>query len=684
MEVTDRPAAPCPVAPRRGVVLWLVLTLTVVLSLLFFSFHLAVRQRNAQAHAAWFGQVAYNLAQSGVNLALARLREGLEDPGSFLFRDLDRAARLGALSGYRFDLDLIASLQDLTRDLGEDLDVTIEARILEARPLSTDSEQGTDPLEHDLLVEVSATGTFRGLPRTVRERRWLRLLTGALPVVGRFTLYVRSPEAARFGEPGYNRFANDIHGSPDMETVAPGDNVLPVLLYNHGDTFPSLAHDLETNGWVYLGGREDVQLNLTSGADYRYGQYFHFYNFLTSDTSRQAGFLANDAPPFFGKDHATAVGTQRFFLKHVIYGFFTVDRGNPPADMNRDGILDLALRREATTRSSSLHLFGTTLAPSPTKVFGKVYQAYPIYTGITVDVDGDGRRDGLVSLAPGVDAAGYDALNVTHPIPARVRDIGRPPETIPLDPDLVRWKKMFPSYGTYENFMSTVVRREPYNAGVDYLFARGEFPPEEQALPATAYPDAGTGVTVRRRDQPGPDGIHFQGDLGSFQAADLASRAVLKVKDQAEFERLFLWPGPTLRLRHPVLVEEGDLELPPELWVASGGLLMATGNIRFDGIQCAPGQRLSLVSLTGDLTSPFDAASPSQPVEADLVALQGRVAVTDPNHPLAVFGTVAANRFSPLDHVSGGQLVYDPRADPASPNRALKAHLADRVETWEL
>lgn len=686
MGVTSPLPARDPGAPRRrGVVLWLVLTLTVVLTLLFFSFHLSVRQRNAQAHAAWFSQVAYNLAQSGVNLGLAHLRTGIEDTGSPVYRALEQATRAGALQGYRFALNPVGDLQALAEGLGDDLDVEVEARVLEARPLSADPERGTDPLEHDLLVEVSARATFRGLTRTVREQRHLRLLTSALPVVGRFTLYVRSPEAARFGEPGYNRFANDIHGSPDMETVAPGDNVLPLLLYNHGDTFPALAHDLEANGWVYLGGREELQLNLTSGADYRYGQYFHFYNFLTSDTSRQAGFLAEDAPPFFNRDHSTSVGTQRFFLKHVIYGFFTVDRGDPPSDMNRDGILDLALRREPTTRSSTLHLFGTTLAPSPTKVFGPVYHAYPIYTGVTVDVDDDGRRDGLVSLAPGVDAAGYDALDATHPIPSRVRHIGKPGETIPLDPGAVRWKAMFPSYGTYQGFMSTVVRREPYNSGVDYLFARGEFPPRERALPPTSYPDPGTSVTLQRRGEAGPDGVHFQGDLGSFDATDLAQRAVLRVADQAEFDRLFVWPGPTLRLRHPVLVEKGDLELPPDLWVASGGLLMVNkGSLRLDGVQCAPGERLSLVSLAGDITSPFDVASPSRPVEADLVALQGRVAVTDPNHSLAVFGTVAAGRLSPLDLEGGGQLVYDPRADPAAPDRAIRAHLSDRVETWEL
>ena len=76
-------------------------------------------------------------------------------------------------------------------------------------------------MEKRLTVEVVSRAQFRGLEQVVREVRELRLQLDLLPVLGRFTLLVRTPEVSRRGEPGYNRFANDINGSPDLETVAP-------------------------------------------------------------------------------------------------------------------------------------------------------------------------------------------------------------------------------------------------------------------------------------------------------------------------------------------------------------------------------------------------------------------------------------------------------------------------------
>lgn len=667
--------------------LWLVLSLAVVLGVMFFSFHLSVRQRNAQAHAVHFGQVALSLAQSGANLAFHQLRRQVEDRESGLVRDLVQLDPL-VLVGHQIPLDLQARLLRLTEGMGADLGVEVTAEVLASGPLdeARDTARGYDPLEKRLKLEILSRGSYRGIERVVREVRELRIQLDTLPVLGRFTLLVRNPERTRPGEPGYNRFANDINGAMDLETVSPRDNYLPLALYNHGDTFPALHHDLEENGWVYLGGRDPIQLNLTSGADYQYGQYFHFYNFLAADTSKQAAFLAEAPPPFFNASYPVPGGAHRYFLKHVIYGFFTRDRGTPPADMNRDGVLDLALEADANARSSTLHLFGSTLSPSPTRVLGNVYHAFPIYSGITVDIDDDGRRDGVVRLVPSVDAAGYANLALTHPIPGLVRHIGRPGQTIHIPSSVVTWPAMFPDYETYELFMSTIVRREPYNAGVDYMFARGEFPPEEQALdPTHDYPNPGDDVTIRRRGG-GEDPVHFEGDPGQFDAAELVHRAVLEVADAEELLARFLRPGPVLELGRPVRLARGDLALPPDLWVERGGMLVVPGSITLDGLRCKSGERLSLVSLTGSITSPFDRSGPERPVEADLVALAGRVASSERGHPMGVFGTLAAGRLAPADFPSGGRLVYDRAADPAGPERATlaRAHLSDRPERWDL
>jgi len=188
---------------RRGVVLWLVLTLTVVLGMMFFSFHLSVRQRNAQAHAAYFGAVAHSLAQSGINLAFHELRGAGETEGSPLWTQLVEA-EAGGLTGTQPSLDLAPYLEKLTEGLGEDLDLEVEAEVLAAEPLVPEGEPVAthDPVEKRILLEVRARGEFRGMVRNLAEQRELRVQLDALPVLNRFTLFLRAPETGGAGDLG--------------------------------------------------------------------------------------------------------------------------------------------------------------------------------------------------------------------------------------------------------------------------------------------------------------------------------------------------------------------------------------------------------------------------------------------------------------------------------------------------
>lgn len=666
-------------------VLWLVLTLGVVLAVLSFSFHLSVRQRNAQAHAVHFGEVALGLARSGIGLGLREVRRQAGDPTSHLRREAARESARG-LEGRPLPLDLQLSLLHLSEGLGSDLHVEVRATLRDCHSLESRLEGLTpDPLEQDCLLELRSRGNFRGIQRQVRETRRIRFQLQQLPVLGRFTLFVRRPESSSGGAPGYNRFANDIDGAIDLLGLPPRENRLPLVLYNHGGPYPALTHDLERSGWVYLGGREPVRLNLTSGADYQYGQYFHFYNFLEASRARQAAFLAEDPPPFFREDHTVHGESHRYYLKHVLYGFFTRDRGEPVADLNRDGVLGLSMARDPNARSGTLHLFGSTLAPSPTRVFGPVYQSFPIYTGITVDRDGDGRRDGVLGLLPEIGEADFPRLATSHPLPEVVRDLGRPGEWVRLDPAVTRWEALFPDYESYRDMMSTVIRQEPYNASLDYLLSPGHFPPETAALdPDEDYPNPGDAVTIPLRAGPGETpGVHFEGDLGEVDGEFLEDRVLLEVPDAARFRESFLRGG-VLELGVPTRILEGDLELPPDLWVERGGLLVVEGDIRFDGIRCAPGERLLLVSRNGDLLSPLDRSSPGHPLEADLVALAGTLVSQEARHSLNLRGTLALGRLDP-DHLpAGGQVLYSRERDPARSERgeALRIHLSERAEGW--
>lgn len=668
--------------------MWVVLSILLVMGILFFSFHLVVRNRNAQAHAVYFGEVSYGLAESAAALAWRGLRRHRGKPGSPLFEALVRPSA-GALRGTDVPLDLEEDLARLVEGMGRDVAVEVTAKVLEAAPLAPRKklDRGFDPLEKRAVVEVVAEGRFRGLRRRVVERRELRVQLDTLPVLSKFSLFVREPEREGGTDPGYNVYANDINGVPDSLTVPREENFLPLIVYNHGDRYARIDHDVEENGWVFLGGPAPVRLNLTSGADYLHGQYFHFFNFLANERSRQPAFRAADPPPFFRTLHAVGDRVHEYVLKHVIYGYFTVDRGSPPGDMNRNGLLARYFAGGGgNMRSSVLHLYGSFIAPSPTRVFGPVLQSYPIYTGVTVDVDEDGRRDGLVRLLPSVDAAGYAGVR-NQASPAVVRSLSRKGEVIPLDPELLGMDRMFGAYEVYARYMSALVRSEPYNWGIDYIRSRGEFPIERPTLDRTRdYPNPGTRVTIARRGEVGPDAVHYEGDLHAFDPGVLEERALLRFRDAAAFERAFLRPREPLRLGVPVMIEEGGIDLPDRLLVERGGMIMARGDITFDGVTCEDGERLVLVSLEGDITSPFDHASEVDLAQVDLVALRGRVASTDPNHELAIRGILAARTLAPRDFKGGGRVVFPIEADPTNPERGrfARVHVADAPRSWGL
>ena len=71
---------------RKAIVMWIVLSISVVMGILMFSFNMIVRQRNAQAHLVYYGQVAYGLAESGMNLSWNNILDMCHDENSALYQ----------------------------------------------------------------------------------------------------------------------------------------------------------------------------------------------------------------------------------------------------------------------------------------------------------------------------------------------------------------------------------------------------------------------------------------------------------------------------------------------------------------------------------------------------------------------------------------------------------------------
>ena len=663
--------------------IWVVLSVAVVMGVLLFSFNLVVRQRNAQAHAVYFGERAKGLAESALNLAWLALRKECTDSDSNIYKTLTETS-CAELIGKSLAITLNAeAAEELTKNGAGSLSATITVKEAQLLADAITSSLCADPLEKLLIIEVKARGEYRALSRTLSESREILVQSDLLPLLSKFTLFVKEPETSDATNPGYNLFANDINGKPDTVNAPADKNYLPLVLYNHGETLAKLSYDLEDNGWIYLGGNQDVQLNLTSGADYQYGQYFHFYDFLEADQSKQAAFI-NDAPPsFFNSTYSYDGKNYEFFLKHVIYGYFTIDAGSPAGSMNKNSMLDRYLGDGTTMRSSVLHLYGSAICPSPTRVFGRVYQSYPIYSGVTVDVDGDKKRDGLLTLLPAIEDGDFSSLVTKTQIPSSIANLTNKSVDIQIDTDNVTYEKMFGDESTYQDYMSTVIDSEPYNRSIDYMMAKGEFPPKTHVLDEdNDYPNDGAEVKLEVETN-GKSSSYFAGDLADIESDHLKSRSFLHFATSEEFKKACL-NGSTLTLNNQVYVKSGQLELPDNLHVTKGGVIICEESISFDGVTCQEGERLALVSLKGNISSAFNHSSEANPAEVSLVALEGRIGSTEKLHPFCVKGTVAAKKMEPRDIQAGGMIVYPIKNNPTAASRSetVKIHLADLASVW--
>ena len=669
---------------KRGIAIWVVLSVAVVMGVLLFSFNLVVRQRNAQAHALYFGEVAEGLAESGLDLSWVRLRRQLRDESSSLHQEVVQKS-CEELLGSSFELSLHEDAKEILLADGSSA-IEVEASVVDAKLLYELSEDAfcKDPMEKRIVLSIKSVGEYRGLSRTVSEQREVLVQSSLLPLISKFSLFVGKAESQNTISPGYNRYANDINGSPDTVNAPSDENYLPLVLFNHGETLAKLDYDLDKNGWVYLGASAPVVLNLTSGADYQYGQYFHFYNFLEAENSKQAAFINDSPPPFFQTSHPYDGRDYDFFLKHVIYGYFTIDAGSPPGSMNKNSLLDRYFSDGTTMRSSCLHLFGTALCPSPTRVFGEVYQSYPIYSGITVDIDGDGKRDGLLKLLRAIGYGEFANLDLDDPIPTAISNLANPSESIPIDTGQVTYANMFSDENTYAAYMSTLIDSEPYNRSIDYMTAEGEFPPSEHALDADSdYPNLGEDLDLEIETD-GSTSTYFSGSLADLSSQGFRHRSFLEYASTEAFLAEVL-DGKDLHLCDcQVIVDVDELELPSQLSVKSGGVIMCRGDIVFNGVKCSDGEKLSLVSLEGDIRSPFDHCSESKPDEVSLIALDGKVRSTENLHPICLRGTLAAKKFAPHDFRAGGLLVYPLDNDPTSTERAksMAVHVSDRPLVW--
>ncbi len=521
---------------------------------------------------------------------------------------------------------------------------------------------------------------------------------------------------------------------------------------------------LDDRGWVYLGtgpgNPGTVPLNLTAGPTLAepgggHGEFFQLYDPVRYGAQPTYFRLIAGAPNFFQAPITDGTGNQlKAFVNFLFWGF---------ESSGSHDLEDAGLGSTLTTkRSSILHPFGSTVDPSRTRVLGPVTRRFVRFSYLAVDrkagPDAAGPDDEDIQIA-NRDAAGLAGSfpirdrDSVDPIFAYVPDAAAweadlrrsetsgetplhlyplpvtgsslpPPEnrnfavdsdgdgfkdvildpghpTVPLDPNLFRYRTMFPDgYDDqgggrpgYRRFMSRVME-VPFPQVLDYMAYSGMIPPEEHpAFPGWTAGDLDADARANSVKFDFDDPLHraaaktrlFDGDLSSFLPSDefeaIARRRVgVRVPDQTTFLRRFrlernpLAPTdsvPLLALDEIVQIDSGGLDLPVFAYAGGGTIVVAGGDVRLRGVTPRSYSLLSLVVLDGDLI--LDGPGPFH-----LLAAVPRGELRNPQGtPLEIAGSLALGSLSAQALSRGGGIRYPSTADPTRYGGGSGVHYAD-------
>lgn len=634
---------------RHGIALPLIVAAIAALSVLAIAFVAFTQGQGRLTHRAAHGEIAYHLALSGVDAALAAVDARMR-PGGAL-----EAARDGlpaALEATSFTLDsarggaLGAVVAALEPGTDARVQVTVAFRGWHSfYPVGFHSPAGTvaDPVEKAGFVEVVAKGTCGGAAREVSCLKAARVIRPVVPVLPRFTLFVkRPPEAGGLAWTEIEKRAS--YPAPSGVVAASATHDALVLYHGPGAyAAGDLAKGwLDRSGWVFLGSPSDGRwvFDLAYGGGGAEPEPFGESFLLT----KQAMWVTSDAS---GKELANSEW-DRLVMRSGVHAGVTAD----PL------FARLSLGQERG-RAASLHLYGSADRPSPTAVLGRVYRRSLIASYL-----GTKAHDRVVPLPH----AGLASLD------ANVRAVfGDRPEI-------------------YARYMSRAVV-EPYARSFDHVEKNLTGP---AALDAFDPPYALAGALPRRLEPTDPDPGRkrtflyavdanarvkvsaldrrklFDGDLGELSSQDLLlPERTTHVFHVSDFRR---WSeSGKLRVKGIMALDpaEPDLAIERPIEVEEGGVLVVRGSIEIN----AP------ITTAADLTRPLT-----------LVALEGRIRVRAPkvharlvalgetgvveragDGDLELVGGVAASRLDVGSFARGAQqarisktLTWDPRGDDAA------------------
>lgn len=586
---------------KAGFTLIYVLSIGVTLLILgTVLFKLVGRHQEEIRHVA-DAQSAHYLAEAGIGFAICEVRKSFEEGNtaglSPLAKTIIENPSVPETSIVPlFDPSWNYRLAACAAEVDPSASLEVDAWFTGFQAAETDPAVWNDPVSCRGSLAIRATGSCKGVSRTVEVRR--PVFAGSLlpPVTTKFTL--RAHSAAQGQPERYNTLSNDYDGRH-----VEGDR--PLMLYHHplpDDTLaPQVpkegeepANVFESRGWVWLGGGQ-VRLHLTSGA-LDAGELFQLYaipepgkpkviRFTTPPSLLPPAFSQARGFPWDRPDGAPERVTEYAFgHDFLLDGFHDRSTSLEHNAMYEGDLISPDQIAKYGAKSSSLHLFGDCRKgfQSRTKVIGNVSTAILRLGRLDVKPEEPdvaaifgGTRPSPQYFLPACETGNFKPEQTLTEFLGRA--VGGP---------VARRSELFPTYEDYTEHMCSIVE---FPTAYLYNFM-GELalPSEQRTYPPAASPlayDDGSDLQLRRNET-----LLYRGPVKALQTIEvIRNRAMVELSTIDEFwERFYRPDDRVLRLdttvriinkaRDPLVFPPSHLSAPLVV-EGSGMILFERGNV---------------------------------------------------------------------------------------------------------
>lgn len=585
---------------RSGFTLIYVLSIGVTLLVLgTVLFRLVGRHQEEIRHVA-DAQSAHYLGEAGVGFAICEVRKAFEEVNTGGLSPLAKTIIENESVPETSIVPLFAPswnycLAACAAEVDPSASLEVDAWFTGFKAAETDSGAWNDPVSCRGYLAIRATGSCRGVSRTIEVCR--PVFAGSLlpPVSTKFTL--RAHNAGQGRPDRFNTLSNDYDGR-HIE----GDR--PLTLYHHPLPDDSLAPQpaqekeadtvYENRGWVWLGGGQ-VRLHLTSGA-LDTGELFQLYEVPGSGKPKVIRFTTPPSllPPAFSQVRSfpwdrpgsapERLTEYAFGHDFLLDGFHDRSTSLEHNAMYEGNMLSTDEMAKHGAKASSLHLFGDCRKgfQSRTKVIGNVSTAFLRF----------GRLDIKPQESDVAAMFGKASPSPQYFLPSCPTSDFKPEQTISeflaraVGGPVVRRSELFPTFQDYSEHMSSIV--EFPSAFLYNFMGQIPLPSEQRTYPPSSSPlgyDDGADLQLRRNST-----MLYRGPVNAPQSIEvIRNRAMVEFSTTDEFwERFYNPEDKVLRLETTVRIINSarkPLVFPPSHISAplvvegSGMILLERGNL---------------------------------------------------------------------------------------------------------